>query len=46
MVFEDSVQTENKCKLRKGPEIFVDSIFIHNEKRKTKMLMGIWNLFW
>ena len=46
MVFEDDVQIENKSKLRKGPEIFVDNIFIHNEKLKTKMLMGIWNLFW
>ena len=41
MVFEDGVPTEDKCKLRKGPEIFVDNIFIHNEKPKTKTLMGI-----
>ena len=31
MVFEEAVQTDNKCQLKKGLEIFVNIIFIHNE---------------
>ena len=41
MVFEEVMQCENKCKLRKGLEILVNNIFIHSEELKTKMLMAI-----